>query len=155
MDLSKISIDFNAIIAFFALIFSIVAFCKSHRAQRVSNHLQKIWINIEKQREHDRSKALLFPQAIKKRSGLVEVTVANTGASAARNLRVMLDNQPIQQHPRNAFKQEIPSLLQPRQDAKVGYLSGNDRDAQTLNLKIIWDDDSGTGQIYEEPVHIR
>lgn len=155
----KVMIDlipwFATIIALGSLVISILSLYISNNNHRRSNALQQQLVTIEKQRERDRRKANLFAEARKIKSGQVEFMITNTGESAARNLSIMLDDIPIEEHPTNQRKQKIPSLIVSGEKKIICYLFLNDLYSQSFRTKITWDDDSGKNQVYENSLTVR
>jgi hypothetical protein len=139
------------VVSILALVVSVMALRKSTQAQREANLAQKRIVEIEEAREKDRlveTKRAEIRAALRKTgSSSYRIYIINDGQAGARNIVAMMDGKPYREH-RGAMREfDVPATLGPNSEASlpIGIHSGC---VPPFDLRITWDDDSGTGREY-------
>ena len=136
-----------------SIVVSVIALIKNHLTQNKTLEIEARMLQIEKAREYDRQ---IEKQQAKitvkfkhvQRDGRYHLTITNSGAAEARNVKVALNEKPLSEL----------SSIQPEKTPSVPVIAaGGDftyhwKTNETPNiqaeLKITWSDDSGQLGVY-------
>ena len=138
-----------------SLLFSFFAFRRSSGAQREANAAQQRIVEIEERREHDRLAeakcAELRPELRASGGNSYRLYIANAGVVEAKNVRVIMDGQPLAEHPAAARNDAMPTFVGPQ--SEIGCLLRLHTQCQPpFEMEVIWDDDSGMNRSYRTTV---
>ncbi|NLV92167.1 MAG: hypothetical protein GX030_07235 [Firmicutes bacterium] len=140
----------NLAITFLALVVSGVSLSKSSRAQNEANKLQQKLVQIEEQRERDRTTELLqadLHATLVKDDKSYRLLLVNSGKAKAQNLRIRLDRVPLENH--CAFAgQPAPPHIGPNSQASIHLAIALDC-RPPYEIEVKWDDDFGKDRVYE------
>jgi hypothetical protein len=144
----SVSISISAL----SLIVSGVATWIAWKAHRKTISLQQRMLQIEEQRERDRrlmaSQAQLHPELRATTHGGYRLYIVNSGMAPARNLRVILDNTPLTEHPAAVQNDPMPTLVGPNSEVSclLALMSGC---SPPFDIELQWEDDSSTNRAYK------
>lgn len=141
----------NTVVAVVALVVSVIAVWLSHRAQVQANAAQKRIVEIEERREQDRiresTRAVLRPELRETDRGFHRLYLVNHGGSEARNIRVKMDGQPLDEHKAAVHGSPMPAFVGPQ--SEIGcILAFHSNCVPPFEFEVLWDDDSGTNWTY-------
>jgi len=141
-----VSFWIGTLIAGSSLIVSIVALCKSSRAQ-------KRILQIEESRENDRLSSLLEAnlraESRQRERNSRHLFIVNEGAAEARHIRVEIDDQPLKDHDLSVGD-PMPELVGPRCEISCRVMYDPHR--VSSDVKVVWDDDSGKDRVFRTTV---
>lgn len=143
--ISIIQIVFSAV----AILISVVALVRGGRTQDSLVKVEEQLVAIEKKRETDRQheatkarlRAFVFRDGVSNRHVL---QVENSGLSEAREVRVVLDGQPVYEHPATAILPlgEEKTIIGPNSHIRYGVVLTSDT-LPPSEIVVEWTDDSG------------
>ncbi len=135
----------GVVIAGGSLVVAIVALRRSARAAAEANAAQRRLVAIEEARESERrtqsQRALLRPSLRKTGKSDYRLCVSNAGASAARDLRIMLDGKPLAEHDAAVTGDTLPDLVGPHSEVTC-LLALHMQCAPPFQIELAWKDDS-------------
>lgn len=141
----------GVVIGALSFVVSCVAVWVAWRANRKALGIQARILEIEEQRERDKrlsaSRASLRPELRKTASGSHRLYLVNSGMAAARNVRVMLDGQPLSEHPAAVQGNEMPTRVEPNSEVSC-LLAFTFACSPPFDIEVRWEDDSGTDRLY-------
>jgi len=126
-----------------SLILSIVAVSWNIKLQRESNDLQKRIVLIEEEREYERkvkSRQADLRAQLRKEESKYKLYIINLGQVEARNIRIKINGEPLEQHCTFVKGQFIPSYIGP--GSKMSFLMAFSYDFHPpFEIELKWDDD--------------
>ena len=142
---------FSLLISALSFVVSGLATWIAWKAHRENVGLQQRMLEIEEQRERDRrlsaSQARLYPKLREVSSSSCRLYLVNSGMAAARNVRVMLDDKPLADHPAAVQDDPMPTEVGP--NSEVSCLLGCDfKCGPPFQIEVHWEDDSGSDRTY-------
>ncbi len=145
------------VISVVALAISIVSGIATWRLSRQQNSLTQASVELERVREADRIKssqrARLIASVVKEVENWTKthvrqprtdyfLRIANEGAAEARNVRLLLDQKPAEEHPFIVKGDDPVTHLGPGAAAML-ILAVTFGSARTIAVELSWQDDSG------------
>lgn len=142
--------DFSDLIAAGSLVVAIIALIVSIFTNQKTNANQKRLIEIEEQREQKRQdkkiSAQLRPEL--RRDGKSErLVITNHGDAEARNVRVIMDGNPLAEHKTAVSNDHMPELVGANSEISC-LLAISQGNAPPFNIEIKWDDNSDNDKEY-------
>lgn len=138
-------------IAIASLIVSIIAMLKSMHAQHEANAVQRRIVHIEERREEERQlgshQARLRLELRNMGSGSYRLYLINDGMAEARNVRVILDDLPLDAHQTGVRGEILPSLVGPNAEVSC-FLRITLGCQPPFQAAVHWDDNSGIDRSY-------
>jgi hypothetical protein len=141
----------NLVVSVISLIIAVLALIMSYRSQKKSNYLQEQITKIEVQREKERQqkarKASLRPRLQKSDNLSHRLFIINDGEAEARNIRVIIDGKPLEQHCAAIQMVKLPPNIGP--GAEWSCLLAITMDCHPpFDIEIWWDDAHNKNRSY-------
>ncbi len=133
------------ILAAGSLFIALLAYHKSGQAQDRANSIQAQLLKIEEQREAEalqRTQTASLRPALRKVSNTTyRLYLRNVGVSEARNVKVLINGIPLDNHPAAVSGDQLASLIGP--NTEVSCLFNVLHCQPPFGIEIAWEDNSG------------
>jgi hypothetical protein len=134
-----------------SLVISVGAAILAWSVSNRQNRLQARMLELEEARERDRlaegSRAQVSAM-MRRSSGSGRLYIDNSGPAAARNIRVTLDDKPIDKHPYIHEGQELIAVLGPGAHSEF-IVKTHDAMPTAFHCQIAWDNPNGDRGFWE------
>ncbi len=140
----------NSLIAVISLVVSIIALVLSLRAQGKANASQKRIVEIEEHRDEQKrreSQQASLRAELRGTEGSERLYIVNLGAAEARNVRVILDGKPLEEHCAIVGGDSLASLVGGGAEVSC-LLAIYQTCAPPFECEVRWDDDSRKDRLY-------
>lgn len=143
----------GVVIASGSLVVAIIALLKRSRAQQEAKDVQRRLVAIEEQRESERraqaQRAVLRPALCKTGSADCRLYLSNAGPVEARNVKVLLNGKPLNEHPAALPNDTLPALIGPESQVSCPMVFAIGTPLPPFEIEITWEDDSGHPGLYK------
>jgi hypothetical protein len=134
-----------------AIALSLIALVVAIRANHKANKLQAEGLEIEKARENDRllaARSAFLTAELVRFAHSASLVVTNNGRSPARDIQILVDRQPISEHPQIHDSDRPVGIIGPGASTKY-LLITYDQMPTSYHVALKWRDESPTPGTWE------
>jgi archaellum component FlaG (FlaF/FlaG flagellin family) len=139
-------------ISIISLIMAIIAVWISYSTQNKANEIQQRLVHIEEQREYDRkikSRQANLRAELRKDERAYKLYLINSGEAEARNIRIKIDGEPLEQHCAFVKGQSIPSYIGHNSEISCLMAFYFGCYSSSFEVEVKWDDDYQKDRTYK------